>query len=88
MAELEESRRKLVNLKMQKDRIAIVQSPVPFAVNGSISPENTVDKTMGLRDLKDSIEEAKVFILLFYYFTILPLGLQTKYYINFKLMYR
>lgn len=60
MAELEESRRKLVNLKMQKDRIAIVQSPVPFAVNGSISPENTVDKTMGLRDLKDSIEEAKI----------------------------
>lgn len=61
MAELEESRRKLVNLKMQKDRLSSVQPPVPFAVNGSISPEKTVDKTMGLRDLKDSIEEAKVF---------------------------
>ncbi|KAJ9555206.1 hypothetical protein OSB04_009820 [Centaurea solstitialis] len=60
MAELEESRRKLVNLKMQKDRLSGVQPPVPFAVNGSISTENTVDKTMGLRDLKDSIEEAKI----------------------------
>ncbi|GKD14493.1 hypothetical protein Tco_1198900 [Tanacetum coccineum] len=36
-----------------------VQPPVPFAVNGSVSPEITVDKTMGLRDLKASIEEAK-----------------------------
>ncbi|KAL4591351.1 hypothetical protein LXL04_004310 [Taraxacum kok-saghyz] len=60
MAELEESRRKLVNLKMQKDRLSIVQPPVPFAVNGNISPEKTLDKTMGLRDLKDSIEEAKI----------------------------
>lgn len=62
MAELEESRRKLVNLKMQKDRLSNVQPQVPFAVNGNIniSPENTVDKTMGLRDLKDSIEEAKI----------------------------
>ncbi|KAI3523486.1 hypothetical protein L1887_01655 [Cichorium endivia] len=60
MAELEESRRKLVNLKMQKDRLSNVQPQVPFAINGNISPENTVDKTMGLRDLKDSIEEAKI----------------------------
>nr|XP_043606735.1 E3 ubiquitin-protein ligase BRE1-like 2 [Erigeron canadensis] len=60
MAELEESRRRVVNLKMQKDRISGMQPPVPFAVNGSISPETTVDKTMGLRDLKDSVEEAKV----------------------------
>ncbi|KAK1429082.1 hypothetical protein QVD17_11282 [Tagetes erecta] len=60
MAELEESRRKLVNLKMQKDRLSVVQTPVPCNVNGSISPEKTVDKTMGLHDLKDSIEEAKI----------------------------
>ncbi|KAI3822910.1 hypothetical protein L1987_10511 [Smallanthus sonchifolius] len=60
MAELEESRRKLVNLKMQKDKLPGVQTPVPCNVNGSISPEITVDKTMGLRDLKDSIEEAKI----------------------------
>ncbi|KAL8245547.1 hypothetical protein R6Q59_011805 [Mikania micrantha] len=60
MAELEESRRKLVNLKMQKDRLLGVQTPIPCNINGSISPENTVDKTMGLRDLKDSIEEAKI----------------------------
>nr|GEY33547.1 E3 ubiquitin-protein ligase BRE1-like 2 isoform X1 [Tanacetum cinerariifolium] len=60
MAELEESRRKLVSLKMQKDKLPDVQPPVPFAVNGSVSPESTVDKTMGLRDLKASIEEAKI----------------------------
>ncbi|XP_022001160.1 E3 ubiquitin-protein ligase BRE1-like 2 isoform X2 [Helianthus annuus] len=60
MAELEESRRKLVNLKMQKDRTSVVQTPVPCNINGSISPESTVDKTMGSRDLKDSIEEAKI----------------------------
>ncbi|PWA91835.1 histone mono-ubiquitination 2 [Artemisia annua] len=60
LAELEESRRKLVSLKMQKDKLPGVQPPVPFAVNGSVSPESTVDKTMGLRDLKASIEEAKI----------------------------
>ncbi|XP_071712414.1 E3 ubiquitin-protein ligase BRE1-like 2 [Rutidosis leptorrhynchoides] len=60
MAELEESRRKLVSLKMQKDKLSGVHPPVPFAVNGSSSPESTVDKTRGLRDLKDSIEEAKI----------------------------
>ncbi|XP_076894352.1 E3 ubiquitin-protein ligase BRE1-like 2 [Bidens hawaiensis] len=60
MAELEESRRKLVNLQMQKDRSSVVQTPVPCNTNGSISPENTADKTMGLRDLKELIEEAKI----------------------------
>ncbi|XP_076913441.1 E3 ubiquitin-protein ligase BRE1-like 2 isoform X2 [Bidens hawaiensis] len=60
MAELEESRRKFINLSMQKDRSSVVQTPVPCNINGSISPENTADKTMGLRDLKDSIEEAKI----------------------------
>ncbi|KAK9079049.1 hypothetical protein SSX86_000718 [Deinandra increscens subsp. villosa] len=60
MAELEESRRKLVDLRMQKDRLSGMQTPVPCNTNGSIQRENTVDKTMGLRDLKDSIEEAKI----------------------------
>lgn len=64
MAELEDSRRKFVNLKMQKDGAAGVQTPVFCAVNGSMSPEKPADKTMGLRDLKDSIEETKVFIFL------------------------
>ncbi|GJT73735.1 E3 ubiquitin protein ligase BRE1-like protein 2 isoform X1 [Tanacetum coccineum] len=59
MAKLEESRRKLGSLKMQKDKLPDVQPPVPFAVNGSVSPESTVDKTIGLRDLNASIEEAK-----------------------------
>ncbi|XP_042514647.1 E3 ubiquitin-protein ligase BRE1-like 2 [Macadamia integrifolia] len=60
MAELEESRRKLVNLKMQKDGTSGVHVPVQNAVNGSMSPEKPVDRTMGLRELKDSIEEAKI----------------------------
>ncbi|XP_028794686.1 E3 ubiquitin-protein ligase BRE1-like 2 [Neltuma alba] len=60
MAELEESRRKLVNLKMQKDAAIGMQSPRSDAVNGTLSPEKPSDKTMGLRELKDSIEEAKI----------------------------
>lgn len=60
MIELEESRRKLVNLKMQKDGASGVQTPVSCAVNGSLSPEKSADRTMGLRDLKDSIEETKI----------------------------
>ncbi|KAK2976991.1 hypothetical protein RJ640_019211, partial [Escallonia rubra] len=60
MAELEESRRKLVNLKMQKDVVSGVQTPVFGAVNGSLSPEKPSDKTIGLRQLKDSIEETKI----------------------------
>ncbi|PWA63422.1 Protein kinase, catalytic domain-containing protein [Artemisia annua] len=45
---------------MQKDKLLGVQPPVPFAVNGSVSPESTIDKTMGLPNLKASIEEAKI----------------------------
>lgn len=60
MTELEESRRKLVNLKMQTDVASGVQTPVSGAVNGTLSPEKNADKTMGLRELKDSIEETKV----------------------------
>ncbi|KAK3030124.1 hypothetical protein RJ639_038873 [Escallonia herrerae] len=60
MAELEESRRKLVSLKMQKDVVSGVQIPVLGAVNGSLSPEKPADKTLGLRHLKDSIEETKI----------------------------
>ncbi|KAI7991095.1 E3 ubiquitin-protein ligase BRE1-like 2 [Camellia lanceoleosa] len=60
MAELEESRRKLVNLKMQKDVASGVHTPVVGAVNGSLSPEKTTEKTIHLRELKDSIEETKI----------------------------
>lgn len=61
MAELEESRRKLVNLKMQKDVVSVVHTPVQGAMNGSLSPEKPAERTMGFRELKDSVEETKVF---------------------------
>lgn len=60
MGELDESRRKLVSLKMQKDAAIGMFSPSSDAVNGNLSPEKPADRIMGLRELKDSIEEAKV----------------------------
>ncbi|KAK7320550.1 hypothetical protein VNO77_30120 [Canavalia gladiata] len=60
VAELEESRRKLVNLEMQKDAAVGLNSPKADAVNGNLSPEIPSDRTMGSRELKDSIEEAKI----------------------------
>lgn len=62
MAELEESRRKLVNLKMQKDAAARMHTPASSAVNGSLTPEKPTERSKGLRELKDSIEETKVHI--------------------------
>ena len=64
-AELEENRRKLINLKMQKDAACeghVTSSPA--VANGSVSPEKPVDKTK-LRELKDSIDEIKVTSSLF-----------------------
>lgn len=66
MAELEESRRKLVSLKMQKDIASGTHSLVPAAamVNGSVSPEKRpADGRMDLQELKDSVEEAKVSVM-------------------------
>lgn len=63
MAELEESRRKLVSLKMQKDIASGTHSLVPSAamVNGSVLPEERpADRRMDLQELKDSVEEAKI----------------------------
>lgn len=61
MAELEESRRKLVALQMQKHGTsAFSAATVVNAVNGGTLPDKLADKSMGLRDLKNSIEEAKV----------------------------
>lgn len=57
--ELEENRRKLINLKMQKDAACEVHVTSPAIANGSLSPEKPVDK-MKLRELKDSIDEIKV----------------------------
>ncbi|KAM4084580.1 hypothetical protein ACB094_08G143500 [Castanea mollissima] len=60
VAELEESRRKLVNLKMQKDVASGMHTPTHGTANGNLSPEKPADRTMGLRELKDSIEESKI----------------------------
>ncbi|KAK6937028.1 hypothetical protein RJ641_034058 [Dillenia turbinata] len=59
MAELEESRRKLVNLKMQKNVAYWIHSPGPATANGNLSPEKHADKAKGLKELKDSMEETK-----------------------------
>lgn len=58
-AELEENRRKLINLKMQKDAACEGHATSPTKANGSLSPEKPADKTK-LRELKDSIDEIKV----------------------------
>lgn len=60
MAELEESRRKLVNLKMQKDAAVGIHMPAPSAVNGNLSPEKTADRSKRLRELRDSLDETKI----------------------------
>ncbi|KAL8151108.1 hypothetical protein V2J09_020916 [Rumex salicifolius] len=60
VAELEESRRKLVNLKMQKKAASETYNPSPGAMNGNIPPEKISDKSMGLQELKESVEEAQI----------------------------
>ncbi|XVF69769.1 hypothetical protein PTKIN_Ptkin11bG0108500 [Pterospermum kingtungense] len=60
MAELEESRRKLVNQKMQKNIASGMHASTPVAANGSLSLEKPAGKTMGLREIKDLIEETKI----------------------------
>jgi len=61
VAELEVSRRKRVSLKMQKDAAMGMNSSNADAVNGNLSPEKPADRAMGLSELKNSTEEAKVF---------------------------
>ncbi|KAF8010452.1 hypothetical protein BT93_J1170 [Corymbia citriodora subsp. variegata] len=60
MAELEESRRKLVNLRMQMDFASGAHNPASGSVHGNSSPEKSGDKMLCLRELKDSIEEKKI----------------------------
>ncbi|KAL3615914.1 hypothetical protein CASFOL_040208 [Castilleja foliolosa] len=65
MAELEESRRKLVNLRMQKDGGSGMRVPIPVpvivpTVNGNVSPEKPADRSKRLRELNKSMEEIKV----------------------------
>ncbi|RAL39953.1 hypothetical protein DM860_008093 [Cuscuta australis] len=54
MSELEESRRKLVNLRMQKEAASARELPAFGMVNGN------ADRTRSVQELKDSIEETKV----------------------------
>lgn len=63
MAELEENRRKLTNLQMQKDIASGVHFPSSGGANGHLSPEKSAERTTSLRDLKKSIEESKVYML-------------------------
>lgn len=63
LGKLNEIRRKFVSLKMLKDAASGISSPTLGAVNGSSSPEKPAEKTARLRELKDLIEETKVFIL-------------------------
>lgn len=60
MAELEECRRKLINLKMQKDVASGMHFPCSGAANGNLSPEKSAERTISMRDLKNSIEETRV----------------------------
>lgn len=63
MGNLNEIRRKFISLKMLKDAASGISSPTLGAANGSLSPEKPAEKTARLRELKDLIEETKVFIL-------------------------
>lgn len=62
MTELEECRRKLVSLMMQKDVSVAIHAPTLGVVNGNLSPEKPAERTIGFRELKDSIEETKVYL--------------------------
>lgn len=60
MAELEESRRKLVILQLQKKGASAMTYSLVSSINGGSTIGRLGDKTTTLRQLKDSIEEAKV----------------------------
>ncbi|XP_020586058.1 E3 ubiquitin-protein ligase BRE1-like 2 [Phalaenopsis equestris] len=60
MAELEESRRKLVILQLQKKGTSAMNYSLVSSINGSSAPGRPGDRTITLRQLKDSIEEAKM----------------------------
>uniref|UniRef100_A0A3B6H1U0 E3 ubiquitin protein ligase n=1 Tax=Triticum aestivum TaxID=4565 RepID=A0A3B6H1U0_WHEAT len=59
MAELEESRRKLVILQLQRHGGSLMNMSGPNAVNGAVSADKSSDRNMGWGDLKDAVEEAK-----------------------------
>ncbi|KAI3995588.1 hypothetical protein MKX01_023333 [Papaver californicum] len=59
LAEVEESRRKLINIKIQTNGSSGLHVPVMLTGNGSVSPEQSADKILGLKELKSTIEEVK-----------------------------
>ncbi|VAH68737.1 unnamed protein product [Triticum turgidum subsp. durum] len=59
MAELEESRRKLVILQLQRHGSSLMNMSGPNAVNGAVSADKSSDENMGWGDLKDAVDEAK-----------------------------
>lgn len=63
MAELEESRRKLVVLQLQRHGGLLMNTSSPNAVNGGVSTDKSSDKSMCWQDLKDAVEEAKVLVI-------------------------
>ncbi|KAG5227554.1 E3 ubiquitin-protein ligase [Salix suchowensis] len=60
MAELEGSRRKLVDLRMQKDAAVGIHMPAPSAINGNLSPEKTADRSKRMRELRDLLDKTKI----------------------------
>nr|XP_028963085.1 E3 ubiquitin-protein ligase BRE1-like 2 isoform X3 [Malus domestica] len=60
MADLELKRRKLINLKMQKDVGPGVQNHTSSALNGTPSPEKSTERTINLQELRNSIEETRI----------------------------
>ncbi|XP_050158816.1 E3 ubiquitin-protein ligase BRE1-like 2 isoform X2 [Malus sylvestris] len=60
MADLELKRRKLINLKMQKDVGPGVQNHTSSALNGTPSPEKSTERTISLQELRNSIEETRI----------------------------
>ncbi|CAN6230537.1 unnamed protein product [Urochloa humidicola] len=58
MAELEETRRKLVVLQLQRHG-SILDASDANAVNGGISTDKSSDKSMSWQDLKDAVDAAK-----------------------------
>jgi E3 ubiquitin-protein ligase BRE1 len=62
MAELDESRRKLVIQQLQRHGGSLMNISGSNGVNGSLSTDKSSDKSMGWGDLKDAVDEAKVLL--------------------------
>ncbi|CAM0953283.1 unnamed protein product [Alopecurus aequalis] len=59
IAELEESRRKLVIQQLQRHGGSLMNISGSNGVNGTLSTDKSLDKSMGWGDLKDAVDEAK-----------------------------